>query len=319
MGPRMSQSSKIYVAGHAGMVGHALVEVLQAKGYQNLILRSSKDLDLRDARQVTDFFAAEKPEYVLFAAGKVGGIGANQQNPTVFLHDNLVMGLNVLQAARKHGVSKLINLASSCIYPRQCAQPMHESSLWQGPLEPTNEGYAVAKLAVLKFAQSLFQHEGHNFFSLIPPNLYGCHDHFDLQTGHVVSSLIQRFHQAKTQAGSDISLWGSGKARRELMYVADLANAVVFFLEGMDAQDLEHGICNVGTGMDCTILELAHMIQECTGFSGQIFWDTSKPDGMPKKCLDVSQLQGLGWQHATSLREGLQKTYDWFLKKEPGR
>jgi GDP-L-fucose synthase len=313
----MLKTASIFVAGHRGMVGSAIVRQLQASGYSNLVLRSRKELDLRDAQSVDRFFASERPEYVFLAAAKVGGILANSTYPVEFLRDNLLIELNVMEAAFKHGVTKLEMLGSSCIYPKMAPQPMREEHLLTGSLEPTNEWYAIAKIAGIKLAQAYWQQYGFRSISLMPTNLYGPGDNFDLQTSHVLPALIRKFHEAKESGASEVVLWGSGLARRDLLHVDDMASAAVQLMIEYD----EPGIINVGSGHDLTIGELAQIVGEVVGYRGRIAYDTTKPDGTLRKLMDVSRLRALGWFPKIGLKEGISSTYGWYLShaSEPVR
>ncbi len=297
----MEKQSKIYVAGHMGLVGSAIVRFLRASGYENLIFRTSKELDLRDPALVEKFFASEKPDYVFLAAAKVGGIKANMTFPAEFLYDNLMIQNNVIKACTDANVKKLCLLGSSCIYPRECPQPIKEEYLLSGPLEPTNEGYALAKIAGLKLVKYHHQQYGLQAICPMPCNLYGPGDSFDLNNSHVLSALVRRFVEAVDSGAEEITLWGSGIARREFLHVDDLARAVLFLMEKHVSSD----IINVGSGKDVTIRELAEKIAAKTGFTGKISWDTSKPDGMLRKCLDVSKISELGFQPQISLSAGI--------------
>lgn len=305
----MHPLSRIYVAGHRGLVGSALCRRLQSARFTELITRSRTDLDLLTQAAVERFFATEKPEFVFLAAAKVGGIVANATHPAEFLRENLLVQTNVIDAAYRHGTKKLAFLGSSCIYPKFAPQPIPETSLLTSALEPTNEAYAIAKIAGLKMAQAYRQQYGFGAISLMPTNLYGPHDNFDPESSHVVPALIRRFHQAAQEKASEVKLWGTGTVRRELMHVDDLADACVFLMQNYDQLE----IVNVGTGQDVTIGELAEMIAEITGFRGRIVQDTSKPDGTPRKLLDVSRLKTLGWRARIPLRDGLEQTYRWFV------
>jgi GDP-L-fucose synthase len=307
--PRIAQSSRIYVAGHRGMVGSAICRRLQSAGFAQLITRSRPDLDLLNQSAVSHFFASEKPEYVFLAAAKVGGILANASHPAEFLRENLLIQTNVIDAAYRNSAKKLVFLGSSCIYPKFAPQPIREDSLLTGALEATNEAYAVAKIAGLKMAQAYRQQYGFNAVSLMPTNLYGPNDNFDPESSHVVPALIRRFYEATQKSAPEVALWGSGTVRREMMHVDDLADAGVFLMENYDQPE----IVNVGTGEDVTIRELAEIIAEIAGFRGRIVQDTSKPDGTPRKLLDVSRVNGLGWHARILLREGLEQTYRWFV------
>jgi GDP-L-fucose synthase len=304
----MELDAKIYVAGHEGLVGGAIWRGLQAAGFKNLVGRSLPELDLRDQAAVTDFFDRERPEYVLLAAARVGGIRANSTFPADFIYDNLMIQANVIHQAYRHEVKKLLFLGSSCIYPRLCPQPIREDYLLDGKLEPTNEPYAVAKIAGIRMCQSYNRQYGTCFISVMPTNLYGPGDNFDLLDSHVIPALIRKFHQGKVTGAPAVPVWGSGTPRREFLYVDDLADACLFLMERY--QDGE--IINVGVGQDVQILELARLVAAVSGYQGQIALDPRYPDGTPRKLLDVSRITALGWRARTPLKEGLQKTYDWF-------
>ncbi len=304
----MDRLSKIYVAGHRGLVGSAICRRLRAEGYENLILRTREELDLRDGAAVWTFFAAEKPEYVFVAADRVGGIFANDSRPAEFIYDNLAIEINVIDSAWRAGVKKLEFLGSSCIYPRLAAQPMREDALLTGPLEPTNEWYAIAKIAGIKMAQAYRKQYGFNAISLMPANLYGPGDNFDPDSSHVIPALIRKFHDARMQRAREVVIWGTGAPRREFLHVNDLADAAVLTMTAYD--DAE--ILNVGTGEDISIRDLARMIAEITDFQGVLRFDSSKPDGAPRKLLDVTRLRSLGWSPRIALRDGLASTYDWY-------
>jgi len=306
----MEPRAKIYVAGHRGLVGGAIWRRLQAAGFKNLVGRSSKELDLRDQAAVTGFFDRERPEYVFLAAARVGGIKANSTFPAEFIYDNLMIQTNVIHQSYRHDVKKLLFLGSSCIYPRLCPQPMKEDYLLDGKLEPTNEPYAVAKIAGIKMCQSYNRQYGTYFISVMPTNLYGPGDNFDLQDSHVIPALIRKFHQAKVTGATEVAVWGTGAPRREFLYVDDLADACLFLMDGYQ----EGEIINVGVGQDLEILELARQVAAVTGFQGQLVLDPSYPDGTPRKLLDVSKLTAMGWRARTPLNEGLKKTYDWFCR-----
>ena len=339
--------AKVFVAGHRGLVGSAIARKLRKEGYGNLILRPSKALDLRDQRAVQDFFAAERPEYVFLAAARVGGIYANSSYPAEFIRDNLLIQTNVIDAAYRSGVKKLLFLGSSCIYPKMAPQPLKEEYLLTGPLEPTNEWYAIAKIAGIKMCQAYRRQYGFNAISVMPTNLYGPNDHFDLQVSHVLPALIRKFHLAKLALANDIDsiqadearyglipddilsslglvrgqscishltshasptvkLWGTGSPRREFLYVDDLADASLFLMQGYD----DEKIINVGVGEDATIRELAELVREIVGFAGEIVWDADKPDGTPRKLMDVSRLHRHGWRAKTELPEGIRRVYE---------
>jgi len=301
--------ARVYVAGHRGMVGSAIVRALTARGYDNLIVRTSTELDLRDNRQVAGFFSETKPEYVYLAAAKVGGILANSTLPAEFIYDNLAIQTNVVHQAYLHGAKKLLLLGSSCIYPRDSPQPMKEEYLLTGPLEPTNEWYAVAKIAGIKMCQAYRRQYGCDFIAAMPTNLYGPNDNFDLQTAHVLAALLRRFHEAREQGTTPI-LWGTGAPRREFLHVDDCADACLFLMDRYsDAM-----IMNVGTGKDIAITELAALVAEVVGYRGDVHWDRTKPDGMPRKLMDCSRIAALGWSSTITLREGLLATYQWYTR-----
>ncbi len=309
----MDNNAKIYVAGHRGLVGSAILRALEAKSYRNIVTRTSRDLDLRDQRAVRDFFEAERPEYVVLAAAKVGGILANQTYPAEFIHDNLAIQLNVIHSAYQYQAKKLLFLGSSCIYPKFAPQPMRERDLLTGLLEPTNEPYAIAKIAGLKMCEAYHRQYGCDFMSVMPTNLYGIHDNFDLQNSHVLPALIRKFHEAKINEQPQVEIWGTGTPLREFLYVDDLADACVFLMEHCHVSDLE-GFVNIGTGRELSIRDLALLIKGVVGYSGDIRFNTDKPDGTPRKLLDVSQLARLGWQAKTPLEEGIRKTYAWYVQ-----
>ncbi len=308
----MEKKSKIYIAGSGGLVGSAIVRKLHADKYENILEKTSKDMDLRNYLAVESFFAAEKPEYVFLAAAKVGGIYANATQPAEFIYDNLLIAANIIHAAHKFNVRKLLFLGSSCIYPKFSSQPMKEEYLLTGELEPTNEPYAIAKIAGIKMCQAYRQQYGSNFIAVMPTNLYGINDNFDLLTSHVLPALIRKFHEAAQSRQEVVTVWGSGNPRREFLYVDDLADACVFLMNNYDQGD----IINIGTGTDVSITGLAKLIAHITGFSGQVVYDQSKPDGTPVKLLDVSKLANMGWTAKTSLQEGITKTYEWFCKNK---
>ena len=304
----MDKDSRIYLAGHRGLVGSALFRRLKELGDANLIIRTSMELDLRNQALVERFFAEEQPEYVFLSAARVGGILANSTYPAEFIYDNLLIQTNVIHLAYKYGVKKLLFLGSSCIYPRECPQPMKEEYLLSGYLESTNEPYAVAKIAGIKMCQAYNRQYGTNFISIMPTNLYGPNDNFDLESSHVLPALIRKFHEARVGKKKEVVVWGSGRPRREVLYVDDLADACVFLMNNYDDSE----IINIGTGKDIPILELAELVKEVVGFPGSLVFDPSKPDGTPRKLLDVSRLKALGWEARTSLEEGIEKTYKWF-------
>jgi GDP-L-fucose synthase len=309
-------NKKIYVAGHTGMVGSAITNEFKRKGYKNLILKNYPGLDLIRQSEVEEFFKTEKPEVVIVAAAKVGGILANNTYRAEFIYDNLMIESNIIHNAYKAGVEKLIFLGSSCIYPKLAPQPLKEEYLLSDYLEFTNEPYAIAKIAGIKLCENYYRQYGSNFYSVMPTNMYGPNDNFDLNTSHVLPALIRKFHEAKEKNLSEVIIWGSGKPLREFLFVEDLADAILFLMEEVDAKDLyENGIShlNIGTGKDISIDGLANMISEIVGYKGNINHDTSKPDGTPRKLLDVSRINSLGWKYKTELREGIVETYKWFL------
>ena len=305
------KNKKIYIAGHNGMVGSAVYLKLKNKGYDNIIVKDSKQLDLRRQTDVEIFFNDVKPDFVIIAAARVGGILANSTYPWEFIYDNLVIESNIINAAHQNNVQNLIFLGSSCIYPKFAPQPLKEEYLLTGSLEPTNEWYAVAKIAGIKLCQALNKEYGRNYVSLMPTNLYGPRDNFDLQSSHVLPAMLRKFHEAKINNDSPVVLWGTGKPRREFMHVEDLADAILFIMEL--AKPLPYDLINVGTGEDLTIKQLALLIQDIVGHKGEIFWDNTKPDGTPQKLLDISRLKDLGWRPELSLKEGIKTTYEWFI------
>ncbi len=312
MSEPISRDARIYVSGHTGLVGSAVVRRLQRSGFANVLVATRGEVDLRDPAAVERWFADRRPEYVVHAAGTVGGIQANLDRPADFLHDNVLMAATVLHAAWQSGVSKLLYLASACIYPRECEQPMRESALLTGPLEPSNEPYAVAKIAGVKACQAYRRQYGCRFISAMPTNVYGPGDHFDPRNSHVLAALVRKFHDCKVAGGRNVSIWGTGRPRRELLYVDDLADACLFLLEHYDDPEP----MNVGTGHDVSIAELAEFVREAVYPEAELDFDTSKPDGVPRKLLDVGRLHGLGWRHQVELREGIERTYQWYLEHE---
>lgn len=306
----MNKETKIYIAGHRGMVGSAIWRTLSAKGYKNLIGISSKELDLRNQSEVRSFLDKEKPEVIIDAAARVGGILANNDYPYQFLMENMQIQNNLIDSALQTGVEKFIFLGSSCIYPKLAPQPLKEEYLLTDILEPTNEWYAIAKITGVKTCQAIRKQFNKDYVSLMPTNLYGTHDNFDLNTSHVLPAMIRKFHEAKQNNNAPVTLWGSGTPMREFLFVDDMAEAVVFALE----RRLPEYLYNVGTGEDMTIRHLAQTIQEVVGHKGAIVWDSSKPDGTPRKLMDVSKMHELGWQHKVKLQSGIQKTYHWFLE-----
>jgi GDP-L-fucose synthase len=312
----MNARSKIYVAGHRGLVGSAIVRELEKKGYTNLVLRTRQELDLLDAEAVRAFFEAEAPEYVFLAAAKVGGIVANNTYPADFIYENLAVEINVIKAAHDAKTKKLLFLGSSCIYPKLAPQPIKEEYFMTGPLEPTNSAYAVAKIAGIEMCQAYRRQYGANFISVMPTNLYGENDNFHSENAHVLPALMRRFHEAKEESAPEVVVWGSGSPKREFLHVDDLGSACVFLMETYE----EGAIVNVGTGEDVSIKELAELMKEVVGYKGTLIWDTTKPDGTPRKLLDVSKIHTLGWKHSVPLREGLEKTYAWYVAhKETAR
>ncbi len=312
LSPPVEKSDKIFVAGHRGLVGNALVRKLQRDGFVNLLVRNRSQLDLRNEADVGRLFDEEKPAVVVLAAAKVGGIKANSDLPVEFLHENLQMQNSVIRAAYESGVRKLLFLGSSCIYPKHAPQPIPESALLTGPLEPTNEAYAIAKIAGIKLCQAYAREYGANFISAMPTNLYGPNDNFDLLSSHVLPALLRKAHAAKQEGHHELVVWGSGRPRREFLHVDDLAAACVFLLEKYDSPE----IINIGCGEDISIRELAELICDIVGFKGALAWDTTKPDGTPRKLLDVSKIHALGWRHRIGLREGIARTYEWFLQNK---
>ena len=306
----MDTSSRIYVAGHRGLVGSAIVRNLESKGYTNLVVRTSSELNLREQADVRNFFAAEKPDYVFLAAAKVGGIHANDTYPAEFIRDNLQIQTNVIDAAYQSGSQKLCFLGSSCIYPKFAPQPMKEEHLLTGELEPTNEWYAIAKIAGIKMCQAYRKQYGFPAISVMPTNLYGPGDNFDLEKSHVIPALMRKFHQAKQNGDAQVVCWGTGTPKREFLHVDDMADACVYLMQKYDDPE----IVNVGVGEDVTIAELAALVKDVVGYPGQIVQDTTKPDGTPRKLMDVSRLKSQGWQAKIELREGLAQTYQWFLE-----
>jgi GDP-L-fucose synthase len=307
----MDAKSRVFVAGHRGLVGSAIVRRLEREGYGNLVTASRDNLDLRDASAVNEFFEREQPAFVFLAAAKVGGIFANDKYPAEFLRDNLLIESNVIHAAWRGGVRKLLFLGSSCIYPKFAPQPMREEHLLTGALEPTNEWYAIAKIAGIKLCQAYRKQYGFRAISIMPTNLYGPGDNFDFETSHVLPALLRKFHEAAAAGAPEVNIWGTGSPRREFLHVDDLADACLFLMLNYDSAE----IVNVGTGVDVTIRELAEMIQRVTGFKGRLVFDASKPDGTPRKLLDVSKLSGLGWKASIPLERGLKETYAWYRSR----
>lgn len=332
---------KLYLSGHTGMVGSAILRKLHKEGYSNIVLRTSNELDLRNQSAVNGFFKTERPEIVIIAAAKVGGILANNTYRAEFIYDNLMIETNLIHAAHLYGAEKLLFLGSSCIYPKLAPQPMKEEYLLSGYLEFTNEPYAIAKIAGIKLCENYYKQYGCNFYSVMPTNLYGPNDNYNLETSHVLPALIRKFHEAKLAhsvnqpinhsvnqqikqstnqtISQSVTIWGTGKPRREFLYVDDLADAIYFLMNKIDAKDIyEQGIThlNIGTGEDLTIAELAALIKNIIGFEGEIIYDTSKPDGTPQKLLNVSRINNLGWKHTTSLEEGIRSAYEWFIQNK---
>lgn len=310
----MNTSSKIYVAGHRGMVGSAIKRKLESKGYSNIIYKSRKELDLTNQQQVNNLFATEKPEYVFLAAAKVGGILANSTYPAEFIYENIMIEANVIHTSYKYDVNKLLFLGSSCIYPALAPQPLKEDYLLTGELEVTNEAYAIAKIAGIRMCKHYNQQYGTNFISVMPTNLYGQNDNYDLKTSHVMPALIRKFHEAKINNESHVVVWGTGKPKREFLHVDDMADACVHLIENFNASDIGEFV-NIGVGRDNTIRELAEMIKEVVGYKGKIVYDTSKPDGTPQKLLDVSKLHLLGWKAKISLVDGIKKVYEEYVRE----
>lgn len=308
----MNKDSRVYVAGHHGLVGSAIVRNLESQGYENILTASHSDLDLKCAQAVNEFFSSHKPEFVFMAAARVGGILANSTQPVEFLSSNLLIQTHVIEAAYRHNVHKFLFLGSSCIYPKDAPQPIKEESLLSGPLEPTNEWYAIAKISGIKLCAAYRQQYGFDAISLMPVNLYGPGDNFNLETAHVLPALIRKFHIAKTRGEPCVTLWGTGTPRREFLFVDDLADAAVFMM----LHHSEEGLLNVGVGKDIPIRELADLIAEIVGFEGDIELDTSKPDGVHSKLLDVSRARAMGWVAQTTLRDGIRRTYQWFLENQ---
>ena len=315
----MELNDKIYIAGHRGMVGSAIVRQLKSRGFTDLLMRSHEELDLTDQGQVEIFFEQEKPKYVILAAGKVGGIHANNTYPADFIYQNIMIEANVINSSFKTNVKRLLLLGSTCIYPRSVEQPMREDALLTGILEPTNEPYAIAKIAGIKLCESFNRQHGTDFRSVMPTNLYGSNDNFHPENSHVIPGLMHRFHEAKINNDAEIIIWGTGKAMREFLYVDDMAQASLFVME-LDKKNYQTNTkpmlshINVGSGIDITIGELAEIMKEVVGFKGKINFDSSRPDGAPRKLIDVSRLLNMGWKYNVNLKEGLRKTYDWYLK-----
>ena len=314
----INKKSKIYVAGHSGMVGSAIVRRLMRDGFENLILRTHQELDLIDQKNVFDFFKNNKPEYVIISAGKVGGIQANNKFRAEFLYENLMIQTNLIHSAYLNGVKKILFLGSSCIYPRNCTQPIKEEYLLTGELEQTNEPYAIAKIAGIKMCENYYRQYGCNFISAMPTNLYGPGDNFDLNNSHVIPALLRKFHEATINNSPSVEVWGTGTPKREFLYVDDLADACILLLENLEAAELDkNGIThiNIGSGIDQTIQELADKIRDVVGFEGQVNFDKTKPNGTPEKLLDITVLSNMGWIPTKSLKDGLEKTYSWIKEK----
>jgi GDP-L-fucose synthase len=308
----MDKDSRIYIAGHNDFVGSAIVRGLKGLGYRNLLLRSDDELDLKNQQKTNEFFESQRPEYVFLTKEKVGGILANATYPADFIYENLAIQTNVLHAAFRVGVKKLLFLGSSCSYPRECPQPMKEEYLLAGPLEPTNEAYAMAKIAGMKMCQAYNSQYGTNFISLIPANLYGVGDDFHPENSHVIPALIRKFHKAKERGEDKVIIWGTGRPRREFLYIDDFTDACIFLMNNHNSSE----IINIGTGEDISIAELTLIIKEVVGFKGEIVYDKTKPDGMPRKLLDVSKMDALSWKARTDLMDGLKMTYEWWKKVE---
>ena len=306
------KNEKVYIAGHRGMAGSAIYRRMKEAGYSNFVLRTSAELDLTRQSDTEEFFKTEQPGIVILAAAKVGGIMANIESPATFLYDNLMIQNNVIHNAYKYGVKKLVFLGSSCIYPRECPQPMKEEYLLDGKVEPTNEGYAIAKIAGMKLCEMYNRQYGTDFISIMPCNLYGIGDSFDPIRSHVVAATIRKFHEAKINKSPTVTIWGTGNARRELLFADDMADACLFLLESYSGNEF----FNVGTGFDVSITELSLLVKDVVGYEGELVYDTTKPDGMPQKLMDCSKLSNAGWKYKTSLREGIEKTYRWFLENE---
>jgi GDP-L-fucose synthase len=312
----MNKNAKIYVAGHRGLVGSAIVRKLESKGFTNLITKTHEELDLLDQKAVADFFEKEKPEYVFLAAAKVGGIWANNTKPAQFIYENLQIQNNIIHQSYLNKVKKLLFLGSSCIYPRDCLQPMKEEYLLTGLIEPTNEPYGLAKISGIKMCQSYNRQYGTNFIAVMPTNLYGPNDNFDLESSHVMPALIRKVHEARQEGKDSVVVWGTGSPRREFLHVDDMVDGCLFLMENFNPtkEQNEKGdiFVNLGTGFDVTIKELVETIKKVVGFEGKIIWDTSKPDGSPQKLLDLSKMHGLGWKHKIELEDGIEMSYEWF-------
>ena len=309
----MNKNSKIYVAGHRGLVGSAIIKKLQNEGFSNIVCRTHSELDLMRQNEVEAFFETEKPEYVFLAAAKVGGILGNDTYPAEFIYDNLTIQNNIIHGSYTNKVKKLLFLGSSCIYPKFCPQPMKEEHLLSGYLEPTNEPYAIAKIAGIKMCQAYNRQYGTQYISVMPTNLYGPHDNFDLETSHVLPALIRKFYEAKRDEKKEVVIWGTGTPSRELMHVDDLADACLFLMQNYD----ESEVINIGTGKDMTIKALAETVAKVIGFNGDLRFDTTKPDGTPLKCLDVTRINSLGWHAGIGIEEGIKETYEWYVRSMP--
>jgi GDP-L-fucose synthase len=306
----MDKSSRIYVAGHRGLVGSALVELLKTKGYDNLILATHSELDLMDTDAVKKFFKAKKPEYLIDCAARVGGIEANSKYPAEFLYENLQIQNNLIWQAKENGIKKFLFISTAAVYPNDSPQPIKEEYLMQGEPDPTKSGYAHAKIAGIKFCEFIYDEFSMDFFSVLPNNLYGEKDNFDPKSSHVIPALIRRFHEAKVSKAPKVVIWGSGKARREFIYIEDLADAIIWLMENYDQKQY----LNIGTGEDVSMKELAQLIKKLVGYDGELVFDTTKPEGMLRRVYDVSKLHAVGWRHKTSLEEGLKRTYAWYLE-----
>jgi len=308
----MKKDSKIYVAGHRGLVGSSIMRLLEKKGYTNIVTKTFQELDLTDQKKVEEFFKKEKPEYVFLAAAKVGGIMANKTYPAEFIYNNLQIQNNIIHNAYLNKVEKLLFLGSSCVYPKLCPQPIKEDYLLTGPLESSNEAYAIAKIAGLKMCEFYNKQYGTNFISVMPTNLYGPNDNFDLENSHVLPAIIRKFHEAKISNAKEVTLWGTGTPKREFLHVDDLADACVFLMNKYDSSEL----INIGTGVDVSIKQLAEIVKGIVGFKGKIVWDKTKPDGTPRKLLNVTKLHDLGWKHKVLLEKGIKDSYSWYLKNQ---
>ncbi len=311
-GGKMRKDDAIYVAGHTGLVGSAVVRALKAHGFKNLVLRTHAELDLASQEKVAEFFKEERPEYVFHTAARVGGILENSMHQADFLYLNTLISFNIIKAGKDFGVKKLVNLGSTCIYPKNARQPLREEYLLDGKLEPTNEGYAVAKISAIKLCRYMNEQYGTDFISAMPTNLYGPNDNFDLQSSHVLPAIMRKMHDAKVSRQKSVVLWGSGKPRREFLHVDDLADCLLYLMQNKSRKEIGEFV-NVGTGEDVTIRKLAELVEEVTGFEGKVVWDRTKPDGTPRKLTDVRRLHSLGWKHKIPLEKGVRATYRWFL------